>query len=101
MGIGEYEYMKALWALNEVLIATLNVFERTGAPWAAEYFGMAHEVIEQKFWKKKYGLPGYMLFGDRRMTHQAHVARQDNYHPPRQLMLSILTLDRMIGRKKA
>jgi N-acylglucosamine 2-epimerase len=97
--VGEYEYMKALWALNEVLIATLNVFERTGAPWAAEYFGMAQEVIEQKFWKKKYGLPGYMLFGDRRMTHQPHVARQDNYHPPRQLMLSILTLDRMIGRK--
>jgi len=25
-----------------------------------------------------------------------HTARQDNYHPPRQLMLSILTLDRML-----
>jgi N-acylglucosamine 2-epimerase len=95
---GEYQYMKALWALNEILIATLNVFERTGAEWAARFFGMAQDVIDQKFSMKKHGLPGYMLFGDRRMTYHAHVARQDNYHPPRQFMLTILTLDRMIQR---
>jgi len=32
------------------------------------------------------------------MTLQRHVGRQDNYHPLRQLMLNILTLDRMIAR---
>jgi hypothetical protein len=37
-----------------------------------------------------------MLFADRRMTLEPHVSRQDNYHPLRQLMLNILTLDRMI-----
>jgi len=95
---GEYQYMKPLWALNEILIATLNVFERTGAEWAARFFGMAQDLIDQKFSMKKHGLPGYMLFGDRRMTYHPHVARQDNYHPPRQLMLTILTLDRMIQR---
>ena len=95
---GEYQYMKPLWALNEILIATLNVFERTGAEWAARFFGMAQDVIDQKFSMKKHGLPGYMLFGDRRMTYRPHVARQDNYHPPRQMMLTILTLDRMIQR---
>jgi mannose/cellobiose epimerase-like protein (N-acyl-D-glucosamine 2-epimerase family) len=93
---GEFQYMKALWALNEILIATLNVYERTGAEWAARFFGMAQDVIDRKFSMKQHGLPGYMLFGHRRMTHQPHVARQDNYHPPRQLMLTILTLDRMI-----
>ncbi len=35
---------------------------------------------------------------DGRMTPIARSARQDNYHPPRQLMLSILALDRMIQR---
>ena len=96
---GEYEYMKCLWCQNEVLVATLNVLERTGAEWAAEYFGMACRIVNEKFWQKERGYPaGYMLFADRRMTLQPHVGRQDNYHPLRQLMLNILTLDRMIAR---
>jgi hypothetical protein len=95
--IGEYEYMKTLWGLNEVMIATLMVFERTGAQWAAWYFGLAHQLIKEKFSQKSRGYPaGYMLFVDRRMNPPAHVARQDNYHPPRQLMLNILALDRML-----
>ena len=99
---GEYEYMKCLWCQNEVLVATLNVLERTGAEWAAEYFGMAYQIINEKFWQKERGYPaGYMLFADRRMTLQPHVGRQDNYHPLRQLMLNILTLDRMITRGAA
>jgi hypothetical protein len=94
---GEYEYMKCLWCQNEVLVATLNIFERTGATWAAEYFGMAYQIINEKFWQKERGYPAaYMLFADRRMTFQPHVGRQDNYHPIRQMMLNILTLDRMI-----
>jgi len=60
---------------------------------------MAHQVVNEKFWQKDRGYPGgYMLFADRRMTLQPHVGRQDNYHPLRQLMLNILTLDRMIAR---
>jgi hypothetical protein len=42
-----------------------------------------------------------MLFADRRMTPTTHTARQDNYHPPRQLMLCILTLDRMLSANSA
>jgi N-acylglucosamine 2-epimerase len=96
--VGEYNYMKALWALNETLVATLNVYERTGAEWAARYFDMSYKVVAEKFSQKKRGLPGYMLFADREMIAQPHVGRQDNYHLPRQLMLNILTLDRMIER---
>jgi len=98
---GEYEYMKSLWAQNEVLVATLNVFERTGAEWAASYFGMARQIINEKFSQKLRGHPaGYVLFGDRRITPEPHVGRQDNYHPLRQLMFNILTLDRMIRRAR-
>jgi N-acylglucosamine 2-epimerase len=95
--VGEYEYLKCLWCQNEAMIATLNVFERTRADWAAEYFGMAYGIIKEKFWQKKRGYPaGSMLFADRRMTFQPHSGRQDNYHPIRQLISNIMTLDRMI-----
>ncbi len=96
--VGEYHYMKALWALNEAMIVALNVYDRTGAEWAVGYFDMSYKVWMEKFSQKKRGLPGYMLFADRKMIAQPHVARQDNYHPPRQLMLNILALDRMIQR---
>lgn len=95
--VGEFQYMKTLWSLNEILVAGLNVFERTRAEWAARFFGMAQQVIDERFSRKKFGQPGFMLFGDRRMTSHPHTARQDNYHPPRQLMLNLITLDRMLG----
>lgn len=98
--VGEYNYMKTLWGMDEVLVGCLNVFEQTGAEWAARYFGMAYQVISEKFSQKKRNLPGYALFTDRHFTFQPHVARQDNYHPLRQLMLNLLTLDRMIQASK-
>jgi hypothetical protein len=94
--VGEYNYMKTLWGMNETLVGTLRVFERTRAEWAVQYFGMAHKIIADHFSLKKRGLPGYVLFTDRQFTVEAHAARQDNYHPIRQLMLNILTLDRML-----
>jgi mannose/cellobiose epimerase-like protein (N-acyl-D-glucosamine 2-epimerase family) len=93
---GEYHYMKTLWSLNEILVACLKIFERTGTDWAARFFGMAQDVIDSKFSRKKFGQPGYMLFADRRMIQQAHVSRQDNYHPLRQLMLNLIAIDRML-----
>lgn len=95
---GEYNYMKTLWGMNEVMVGCLNVFERTEADWAAKYFGLAYQIINEKFSQKKRGLPGYTLFTDRRFTPQPHVARQDNYHPLRQPMLNLLTLDRMLEK---
>lgn len=93
--VGEYNYMKALWGLNEVLIATLAVYARTKADWAAKYFSMAFKTVTEHFSLAKRGLDGYVLFADRRMTFEPHSARQDNYHPIRQLMLNLLTLERM------
>ena len=94
--VGEYNYMKTLWGMNEVMVGCLNVFERTGAEWAAKYFALAYGIIRDKLSQQKRGLPGYTLFTDRHFTPHDHVARQDNYHPLRQPMLNILTLDRMI-----
>ena len=94
--IGEYHYMKAMWALTEVLIATLNVYERRQLEWASRFFGLAQAAIDEKFSMASEGLAGYVLFGDRQVTRHPSVARQDNYHPPRQLMLNIQSLDRML-----
>ena len=95
-GVGEYFYLKPLWALNEVLVATLAVFERTGAAWAAEWFSRAQDLIDEKYsrWKRERRY-GHLLFADRRLTWQPQVSRQDNYHPPRQLMLNLLALERL------
>jgi N-acylglucosamine 2-epimerase len=96
--LGQYEYLKTLWCQNEVMVATLKVFARTRAEWASRYFEMAFDVINQKFSQKSRGFPaGYVLFADRQITAQPHVGRQDNYHPLRQLMLNLLTLDKMLG----
>lgn len=74
-----------------------NVFQRTSVDRAAEYFGMAYGLVKEKFWQQKLGYPaGYMLFVGRRMTIQPHSVRQDNYHPIRQFIRNIMTLDRMI-----
>ena len=97
--VGEYEYLKCLWCQNEALIATLKVWERTRAEWAADFFGLACRTANEKFWQSARGYPaGAMLFADRRLTFQPHVGRQDNFHPLRQQMLNILTLERIIQR---
>ncbi len=92
---GEHLYLKPLWAHNEALIAMLMVLQRARPDWALRFFDMSQQIIDEKFSLQKRGLPGYMLFCDRRFTAQAHGSRQDNYHPPRQLMLSVLLLDRL------
>jgi len=97
---GEYEYMKPLWAQVEVLVAALYIWERTHAEWAARYFDMAFDIVNRKFSQKDRGYPaGYILFADRRVSPQPHAGRQDNYHPIRQLILNIMTLDRLLGHR--
>ena len=110
--VGEYNYTKTLWSLDEVLIATLLVLERCGDDrggdawgggalggdaWAADYFIRAQQLIDEKFsMKHKHGEPTYVLFADRRITPPECSVRQDNYHRLRALALNLLTLDRMI-----
>ncbi len=94
--VGEYNYTKTLWSLDEVLIATLLVLERSGEAWAADYFTRAQQLIDEKFsMKHKHGEPTYVLFADRRIIPPERSVRQDNYHRLRALALNLLTLDRM------
>jgi mannose/cellobiose epimerase-like protein (N-acyl-D-glucosamine 2-epimerase family) len=90
---GEINYNKYFWAVNEVLIATLNVRLRTGAEWSVRYLEKARAAAE-RFSLRDRGLPLYLLFTDRHFSFQPLQHRQDNYHLPRQLMLNLLALDR-------
>src|SRR5581483_9910143 len=92
---GEYHYMKSFWSINEVQVATLKVFERTGAAWAARYFGLAQQAAEQRFSLKGRNFPLYLLFTDRRFSFQPNINRQDNYHFPRQLLFNLQALERL------
>lgn len=90
---GEINYNKYFWAVNEVLIATLNVYLRTGWEWSLRYLQLARAAAES-FSLRSRGLPLYVLFTDRRFSFQPLQQRQDNYHLPRQLILNLLALDR-------
>ena len=91
--VGEYNYLKALWPLNETILASLMVLLRTGEEWAAHYLWLAHRTIEDKFSLARLGYPTYILFADRRIGFRPPGDRQDNYHLPRQLMLGLLRLE--------
>ncbi len=96
---GEYNYMKSMWTMDEALIAMLMVFEETGAQWAADYFGLVQQTIDRKYSLKPHGYPLWLVFADRRLTFQPHTMRKENYHHPRQCLLNLRALDRMISKQ--
>jgi mannose/cellobiose epimerase-like protein (N-acyl-D-glucosamine 2-epimerase family) len=98
---GEYKWVKTAWAVDEVLLATMNVIEHKRHEWAVTFFDRAHEMFEQKFSLQRRGYALFQIFGDRRVTFQPHSTRQENYHHARQIMLNLLAMDRMIGKGHA
>jgi mannose/cellobiose epimerase-like protein (N-acyl-D-glucosamine 2-epimerase family) len=95
---GEYNYVKAHWAISEILVATLMVCEHKGEEWAARYFGRALEINDRKLSLRPHGYPLHLLFTDRQFTFQPHTMRKDNYHYVRAAMRCIKMLDRMIAK---
>jgi N-acylglucosamine 2-epimerase len=92
---------KVLWAQEEVLIASLYIYEKTGAEWARELFERTYRYVTSTYPLTSHGSPIWMYAGDRRMTFDAFKKlpkRIENYHHPRHLMLNLLSLDRMIKR---
>jgi mannose/cellobiose epimerase-like protein (N-acyl-D-glucosamine 2-epimerase family) len=97
---GEYNYVKAQWAIAEVLIATLMIYEHRGEEWAARYFSRAKNVNDGKLSLKRHGYPLHLLFTDRQFTYQPHTMRKDNYHYMRAAMHCIKAFDRIIAKDR-
>jgi hypothetical protein len=89
---------KVLWAQDEALVGTLMLVEHAGAAWARDWFGRIYAYVEENFRLKPHGYPGWILKSDREVSFEPSVSRKGNYHHPRQLMLNVLALDRMIAR---
>lgn len=91
-----FEPTKYLWVQEEALVGCMLLIEHTTLDWPRQWFGKIFKYVEEKFSLKPYGYPLYIHSGDRKVTFQPHVARKENYHHPRRLILNILALNRMI-----
>ncbi len=89
---------KSLWLQEEILIGTLFIVEHTGAEWAKDWYSKMYNYVLDKFPLKEYGHPIWILYADRKVTFEEHTGRVGNFHHPRQLMINMLILDRMISR---
>ena len=92
----EWTLTKALWAQEEVLIASLCIIEHTGEQWAKDIFSKMFTYVQDKFPLKQYGFPIWILAADRKITFVRHYSRVGNFHHPRHLMLGAQAIDRMI-----
>jgi len=93
---------KVLWAQEEVLIGSMMIIERTGAPWAIAMFDRMYRYVRDNYPLKSRGSALWMYASDRRVTFEAFSQmpkRVENYHHPRHLMLNLLSLERMIKRR--
>jgi mannose/cellobiose epimerase-like protein (N-acyl-D-glucosamine 2-epimerase family) len=97
----EFDMTKALWVQDEILIGSMYVYEHTGALWAKEWFERVYSFVQDKASLKPYGLKLWNIYADRKMTFEPHAKRIGNYHHPRELMLNLLSIERMINNNGA
>ncbi len=93
---------KAEWEQAETLNGSMLMIEHLGDFWAAETFDKFFNYIEDNFPVRRHGIdsPYWISFSDTRIVKFDPKGRMrfENYHHPRQLMLSLLALNRMIER---
>jgi mannose/cellobiose epimerase-like protein (N-acyl-D-glucosamine 2-epimerase family) len=88
---------KVRWLQEEILIGALILIEHTGDQWALNCFAETEAYIREKFVRPEYAF--VIDSGDRKvLTHSQ--TRAEHYHHPRQLMVSLLAIERMIARRK-
>jgi N-acylglucosamine 2-epimerase len=86
---------KSLWCQQEVLNGTLFLIEHTNDEWAQQHFARTDKYIYEKFFNpdNKFWHSG----GDRKMS-VPNINLMEHYHHARQLMLGILSVERIIKR---
>ena len=89
---------KTLFPHQEALIGLLCMIERRKDPWAAQFFSQLYAYTCAKFPMIDIGSPLWQIAGDRNVTRDKDMARVENYHHPRFLMLSLMSVNRMLSR---
>ncbi len=91
----EWDVRKSLWNQQEVLNGALFLIEHTGDEWGYRNFERTDSYIYDKFYKPEYKF--WHSGGDRKME-KPNINLLEHYHHARQLMLGILSMDRIIKR---
>lgn len=86
---------KVRWLQEEILIGALILIEHTADHWALNCFAQTEAYIRKNYVRPEYAF--VIDSGDRKMEKHSQV-RAEHYHYPRQLMVSILAIDRIISR---
>jgi len=89
---------KTLFPHQEALIGSLLMMEQTGDRWANDFYTSLDEYTRAHFPMTKIGSPLWQVIGDRHVTLTPDMARAENYHHPRYLMLNLLATERWIKR---
>jgi N-acylglucosamine 2-epimerase len=89
---------KTLFPHQEAIIGAMCLIEESGDPWAIDFFLELNQYMHEKFPMKSLHSPLWQVTGDRWVTPDPEMTRAENYHQPRFLMLSLLTLERLIKR---
>jgi mannose/cellobiose epimerase-like protein (N-acyl-D-glucosamine 2-epimerase family) len=93
----EFDMTKALWVQDEIMVGCMYVYEHTGALWAKEWYERIYKFVQEKAKLDKYGLKLWNIYADRKMTFEKHSKRIGNYHHPRELMLNLQSIERIIS----
>jgi len=96
---GTCNFDKWLWTQDEALVGTMTLMEHTELDWPERWFERIYRYVEERFSLRQYGHSLWILGADRKVTFEPHVSRKGNYHHPRQLMLNLLALERIIERQ--
>lgn len=87
---------KSLWCQQEVLNGALFLIEHTNDEWGHRHFSRTDSYIFDKYYNPNYKF--WHSGGDRKMINP-NINLLEHYHHARQLMLGLLSIERMIERK--
>jgi mannose/cellobiose epimerase-like protein (N-acyl-D-glucosamine 2-epimerase family) len=96
--VDEYHFStrKSLWCQQEVLNGSLFLIEHTGDEWGFRNFERASNYVYDKFYDAN---NKFWYSGSDRKVEKPQVNLLEHYHHARELMLGILSMNRMIDRK--
>ncbi len=91
---------KAGWGQMEDLVGLMIIIEHTGADWAKDWFDKLYTWTMANFPLKPHGLPLWQDYTGRKaeFVKGNNGRRAENYHQPRQLMLNLLAIERIMKR---
>jgi len=87
---------KALWVQEEVLVGSLLLLELTGEDWAKQVFSRTYHYLHEQYPLRTRAYPPWIPVTDRKLHPDPRATWVENYHHPRQLMLNLLRIDRMV-----